>query len=282
MVLARKSVVEAVYCLRCGGPADEESRRKQSCGYCRAPLVPLDHPDPRKSAPCRQCAAPIVHSSRYCGQCGHPARQGESPAITSHPCPGCGHSSMHEWTLDDPERADSIALCGECGGSFVSHRCLDHLIDREDARFERNLGGAEPRLDEVQRFTIATSEGSLERRDCPICDRRMARRNYARLSGVILDHCHLHGVYFDAGELAQVLAFVRSGGLAVDKARRTKAKRKEQRERNEYLPTRMDARIELGHHSLRRSQWGVLDLLEVGGFLWRMLRRLFRHFDDSS
>lgn len=189
---------------------------------------------------------------------------------------------MYEWSLDDPERADSIAVCGECGGNFVSHSCLDHLVDRENDRFERSLGGSEPRLDEVQRFTISMSEGSLERRDCPICEQRMARRNYARLSGVILDHCHLHGVYFDAGELAQILAFVRSGGLAVDKARRAKATRKEQRDREEYLPTKMDARIELGHRSMERPLWGALDLLELGGFLLRLLRRLFRRLEDDS
>lgn len=42
----------------------------------------------------------------------------------------------------------------------------------------------------------------------------MLRRNFARISGVIVDECRLHGTFFDLGELAAVLEFVRSGGLA--------------------------------------------------------------------
>lgn len=44
-------------------------------------------------------------------------------------------------------------------------------------------------------------------------------RNYAQLSGVVVDQCPKHGVFFDAGELGQVMAFVRSGGLAVHRER---------------------------------------------------------------
>jgi Zn-finger nucleic acid-binding protein len=41
----------------------------------------------------------------------------------------------------------------------------------------------------------------------------MHRRNFARISGVIVDECRGCGTFFDAGELEDVLAFVRSGGL---------------------------------------------------------------------
>ena len=49
---------------------------------------------------------------------------------------------------------------------------------------------------------------------CPICASLMARQNFGRKSHVIVDVCSRHGVWFDAGELPRVLAFVRSGGLA--------------------------------------------------------------------
>ena len=38
------------------------------------------------------------------------------------------------------------------------------------------------------------------------------RRNFGGTSGVVVDVCHAHGTWFDAGELVKVLAFVESGG----------------------------------------------------------------------
>ena len=40
----------------------------------------------------------------------------------------------------------------------------------------------------------------------------MNRRNHGRSSGVILDLCVDHGVWFDADELARVLAWIEKGG----------------------------------------------------------------------
>lgn len=42
----------------------------------------------------------------------------------------------------------------------------------------------------------------------------MNRRNYARRSGVIIDACKDHGIWFDADELPRILAWVRAGGKA--------------------------------------------------------------------
>lgn len=56
-------------------------------------------------------------------------------------------------------------------------------------------------------------------RKCPACNQSMTRRNFARVSGVVVDVCQMHGTFFDAGELEDVLAFVRSGGLALAKRR---------------------------------------------------------------
>jgi Zn-finger nucleic acid-binding protein len=47
----------------------------------------------------------------------------------------------------------------------------------------------------------------------------MARNNFGKKSRVIVDICRRHGVWFDAGELPRVLAFVRSGGLTAPGAR---------------------------------------------------------------
>lgn len=46
----------------------------------------------------------------------------------------------------------------------------------------------------------------------------MQRKNYGRKSGVIVDICAKHGVWFDLHELEEVLAWLRSGGVEVKDA----------------------------------------------------------------
>ena len=45
----------------------------------------------------------------------------------------------------------------------------------------------------------------------------MHRQNFARVSGVIVDTCKGHGVWFNQGELRRVVEFIRAGGM--DRAR---------------------------------------------------------------
>ena len=40
----------------------------------------------------------------------------------------------------------------------------------------------------------------------------MHRRNYGRRSGVLVDTCRSHGIWFDPEELEAVLRWIRSGG----------------------------------------------------------------------
>jgi Zn-finger nucleic acid-binding protein len=54
---------------------------------------------------------------------------------------------------------------------------------------------------------------------CPECRSMMTRRNFGGASGVIVDICSAHGVWFDVGELPTVLSFVESGGLAAARRR---------------------------------------------------------------
>ena len=48
---------------------------------------------------------------------------------------------------------------------------------------------------------------------CPMCDSLMVRRNFKKISGVIIDICRDHGVWLEAGELQQIRCFVANGGL---------------------------------------------------------------------
>ena len=48
---------------------------------------------------------------------------------------------------------------------------------------------------------------------CPVCRQLMNRTNFARMSGVIVDTCRFHGIWFDADELGKVMDFIARGGL---------------------------------------------------------------------
>jgi Zn-finger nucleic acid-binding protein len=57
------------------------------------------------------------------------------------------------------------------------------------------------------------SAGGILYRPCPACAELMNRFNFAGCSGVILDACKPHGVWFDADDLRRMVAFIRGGGL---------------------------------------------------------------------
>ena len=48
---------------------------------------------------------------------------------------------------------------------------------------------------------------------CPDCGKLMNRRNFAGCSGIVVDWCKDHGIWFDRNELKQAVQFIRGGGL---------------------------------------------------------------------
>ncbi|MGH7180265.1 MAG: zf-TFIIB domain-containing protein, partial [Tepidisphaeraceae bacterium] len=71
-------------------------------------------------------------------------------------------------------------------------------------------------------------EGDWRYRPCPQCGQMMNRINFAGGSGIVLDICKPHGIWFDHDELRKIIEFIREGGL--DRAREVeKQKLSEQR-----------------------------------------------------
>jgi Zn-finger nucleic acid-binding protein len=112
--------------------------------------------------------------------------------------------------------ADAGALqdCAKCGGQFVGHALLRELLEQREV-----YGSAIPRRTTPHNPLIQP----IRYVKCPECGELMNRRNFGKSSGIIVDICHQHGVWFDAGEVPRVLAFVQAGGLS-------RAQRREQEE----------------------------------------------------
>lgn len=115
-----------------------------------------------------------------------------------------------------------VDACRRCGGAWAPQATLDAVV--EAARARPLPPGQPPR-----RQVHAGGVGPVVYRRCPVCTKLMARRNFARISGVILDACPQHGTYFDPGELPAVVDFVRGGGLELAQRRENDRLERERR-----------------------------------------------------
>lgn len=173
-------------CSECGGPNAANARH---CTFCRTPIACLR---------CAHCFHLNADDSEHCSGCGEvlgllPI---ELPSLLS--CPDC---KVPLTAFDgDPGRLHD---CPSCGGQFIEHGLLYNLIERRrrfaDPRPPRPLNPAQRQVRYVP---------------CPACAQVMNRRNFGGTSGVIVDYCAGHGVWFQATEFPKVLSFVASGGLA--------------------------------------------------------------------
>lgn len=112
----------------------------------------------------------------------------------------------------------SLYDCDGCGGQLVEHALLHDLLEQRE-----RYGETAPRR--PPRFNPA---GPVAYVKCPMCQATMNRKNFGGSSGVIVDVCTQHGIWFDTGELPRVLAFVEGGGLV-------EARRREQDEHRRQL-----------------------------------------------
>lgn len=154
--------------------------------------------------------------------CGAAVQRGGAIA-SDLDCPGCA-ADLDAWSLDPRVGTGSdqgyrgaearVHGCRSCGGVWVERATLDAMVREASIRAPTDARPADiPRRE-------MTLGGKIVYRKCPRCRELMNRRNFARVSGIVVDECAGCGTYFDAGELEDVVAFVRAGGLALAKARR--------------------------------------------------------------
>ncbi len=141
----------------------------------------------------------------------------EGPALGR--CPRC-----RDVLIDEEYAGTPLDECAACGGVFVEGWVLDRLVEARDARVSLTISlpvRPIPREREVRYLR------------CPQCAVQMNRKIYGRSSGVVVDVCKRHGVWFDAGELAAVLEFVEGGGL--ERARKREEDERREQERGERI-----------------------------------------------
>ncbi len=262
-----------VRCSSCGAPRQGQAL---SCGFCGADFT-LREQD--LDTICPKCLARISGKGRFCHHCATPLLVEERAGEPSeHTCPACGAQGrtfggrtsggrtsgrrLSSRRLGSPkpgEAAFSALECGVCGGLWIGAEAFQRLAERARAGEVEALSPGGP-----QTVVPAVSEPKGKRkkaplyRGCPICSGLMNRQNYGRSSGIILDVCARHGVWFDADELERLLAWIKRGGIAFEEKRRLEEE--SERQRAERLK-RLEERGEVPPVSRSDSRQGHADLL---------------------
>jgi Zn-finger nucleic acid-binding protein len=102
----------------------------------------------------------------------------------------------------------TLGECPACGGVWVDAPSFESLC-RDREKQAGVLGAARP----LNAAAAGSGGAGLTYRPCPECRQLMNRVNFAKCSGVVLDVCKPHGVWFDVDELRSVVAFLSAGGL---------------------------------------------------------------------
>jgi Zn-finger nucleic acid-binding protein len=237
------SDTESIFCLACGGVVVEHPPPPAGVETCTCHLAEAAHAEARgadsaKSISCPSCGGSLRLGARACPYC-HSAvatkRCGDCLAwnlADARHCQECGSTSFESSTAADPKSPENNGMkCPRClTGSLVSRRYADLRSSECDS-----CGGILLDVEMMNKVVAARDHSTalrlaLPKREakretevhylmCPVCKKSMNRKQFGRISGVVVDVCRTDGVWFDAGELVQVLAFVERGGLEEERKR---------------------------------------------------------------
>lgn len=192
----RSAPTRMAHCFSCGGPLRDGAT---DCVYCGGTVSLLMR---GAGDACPECFARLARDARFCGGCGvRIAPTSALKALTSTRCPRCkGELARCEG------EGQHFTECLACGGLWLDEARFEALIAK---RREEGASGR-PEFSRAAPAKAASPEAEVRYLPCPSCGELMQRRNFGRGSGVILDWCRGHGVWFDAQELEQALAWASS------------------------------------------------------------------------
>lgn len=186
-------------CPSCGAPA---APTDAACAYCKASL---------HAVRCPWCFQWTFSETRDCPRCG--ASTAEIPAGPApKACPSCRKPGL------TARRMGGAVLwgCALCSGVWADADSFKRIC--EDRAVQAvYLGKGTPLAGPAR--TSDPSDDKIVYRPCAVCGELMNRFNFAHSSGVILDTCRPHGVWFDADELRRIVAFIAGGGLDAERER---------------------------------------------------------------
>jgi Zn-finger nucleic acid-binding protein len=115
-------------------------------------------------------------------------------------CPRCKKGLQ---TIDVNEIR--LSECDKCEGVWLDVDTFEALCANKE-----NQSAVLKMLDDILKHPKPVK---VQYVPCPACSELMNRSNFAKVSGIIIDTCKGHGVWFDANELPQIIEFIRKGGM---------------------------------------------------------------------
>ncbi len=207
---------------RCGACGALAKQGEETCAFCRSGIVPSVDPG---SLICPECFARNLDDARFCTACGvsfDPQTMPGRADPEGTKCPCCARAM-------NPREVGGLVVheCGKCHGLWAPMDRFEALVDRAAEAARSRVAAGQASVPRVDGGNPAKSQ--VEYRRCPACDALMARRNYQKRSGVIVDQCHEHGTWLDAHELERIAGFVLSG--RAQRVADAEAERETQREK---------------------------------------------------
>lgn len=188
--------VEALNCPNCGAGVASDSSR---CQFCRTRL---------KTMACPSCLGLMFVGAKFCDHCGAIAAPvNVDLEHDAGDCPRCRKPLEYSTTAETTFRG-----CAECDGIWLDAETFERLCaDKEKQSAVLSFL--------ANRTVRPNSQTKINYVPCPDCHQLMNRNNFARASGVIVDICKQHGLWFDADELSAIFEFIQKGGMELARKR---------------------------------------------------------------
>lgn len=189
----RSMPTKMAHCFSCGGPIADGSH---DCSYCGGSVSLAMR---GSGNTCPECFVRLAKDASFCGACGvEIAVTSVVKALTSVRCPRC-KGELAECEGEGMRFTECLA----CGGLWLDEAFFQNLVKE---RRTQGAAGAQGKAFWGSSTTQArVPEETIKYLPCPSCSELMQRRMFGQGSGVVLDWCRGHGVWFDAKELEDVL-----------------------------------------------------------------------------
>lgn len=197
-----------INCPMCGAATSTDAPQ---CQYCEAQLA---------TVACPSCFAMMFLGSKHCPRCGAAYAREHEVASAGRKCPRC-RIEMQVVSIGNSK----VLECAKCLGLWLDTQSFEKLCADKEQQ-SAVLGNASLADRSIQQTKVNYVP-------CPECSQLMNRANFARCSGVIIDLCKQHGIWFDRNELSRIVEFIRSGGLEMSRAKEKSALEEERRQLNQ-------------------------------------------------
>jgi Zn-finger nucleic acid-binding protein len=152
-----------------------------------------------KTKLCKHCGKRINVKSRTCPFCAGRIVDRLMPRTAE--CPRCKVPlDIHS----PPDEREEYNICPRCGGLWLDTAKFRRATRKVDV-YKLNKRKGE--------YLRGALRAPLKYVNCVRCGKIMNQKNFARISGVIIDECGGHGIWLDSGELEKIRHFIADGGL---------------------------------------------------------------------